>query len=115
VAGSASDDSAASPEQAPSPTPSPDDPPQRPPPTRVQTRLQQGIRQPKKYTDGTVRYGLFSSTGEPSTHSEALDTPQWRQAMEEEYHALMENKTWHLVPPSKNQNLIDCKWVYKVK
>jgi hypothetical protein len=109
VAGSAGNDSAASSEQAPSPTPSPDAQPQRPPPTRVQTRLQQGIRQPKQYTDGTVRYGLFSSTGEPSTLFEALDTSQWRQAMEEEYHSLMENKTWHLVRPSKNKNLLDCK------
>jgi histone deacetylase 1/2 len=35
--------------------------------------------------------------------------------MEEEYNALIENKTWHLVPPSKNKNLIDCKWVYRIK
>jgi hypothetical protein len=42
-------------------------------PPHIRTRLQQGIRQPKKYTDGTVRYGLFSSIGEPSTLSKALD------------------------------------------
>jgi hypothetical protein len=24
-------------------------------------------------------------------------------------------KTWHLVPPSSNKNLIDCKWVYRIK
>jgi hypothetical protein len=35
--------------------------------------------------------------------------------MNEEYKALMENKTWHLVPPSSNKNLIDCKWVYRIK
>jgi hypothetical protein len=33
------------------------------PPSGVRTRLQQGIRHPKIYTDGTVRYGLFTSTG----------------------------------------------------
>jgi histone deacetylase 1/2 len=27
----------------------------------------------------------------------------------------MENKTWHLVPPSSNKDLIDCKWVYRLK
>jgi hypothetical protein len=27
----------------------------------------------------------------------------------------MKNKTWHLVPPDKVKNVIDCKWVYKVK
>jgi histone deacetylase 1/2 len=35
--------------------------------------------------------------------------------MDEEFEALMQNKTWHLVPPSKNKNLIDCKWVYRIK
>jgi hypothetical protein len=35
--------------------------------------------------------------------------------MDDEYTALMDNKTWHLVPPSSNKNLIDCKWVYRVK
>ena len=35
--------------------------------------------------------------------------------MEAEYVALMDNKTWHLVPSSSNKNLIDCKWVYRIK
>lgn len=35
--------------------------------------------------------------------------------MDAEYGALMKNKTWHLVPPSSNKNLIDCKWVYRIK
>jgi hypothetical protein len=29
--------------------------------------------------------------------------------------ALLENDTWHLVPPKPGANVIDCKWVYKVK
>lgn len=35
--------------------------------------------------------------------------------MDCEYSALMNNKTWHLVPPTHNKNIIDCKWVYKIK
>jgi histone deacetylase 1/2 len=35
--------------------------------------------------------------------------------METEYSALMNNKTWHLVPPQKGRNVIGCKWVYKIK
>jgi hypothetical protein len=29
--------------------------------------------------------------------------------------ALMQNKTWHLVPPNSTKNLIDYKWVYRIK
>jgi hypothetical protein len=28
---------------------------------------------------------------------------------------LIENKTWHLVPLSSTRNIIDCKWVYRIK
>jgi histone deacetylase 1/2 len=35
--------------------------------------------------------------------------------MDNEISALMKNKTWHLVPPPRGGNLIDCKWVFKVK
>lgn len=28
---------------------------------------------------------------------------------------MLKNKTWHLVPPPIGKNVIDCKWVYKVK
>jgi hypothetical protein len=58
---------------------------------------------------------MLSSTGEPCTVMEALDDENWCKAMNEEYQALMENNTWHLVPPSSNKNLTDCKWVYRIK
>jgi histone deacetylase 1/2 len=83
--------------------------------TEPRTRLQKSIRQPKQYTDGTIRYGMFTSTAEPSTLVEALEDTRWHRAMQDEYDALMDNKTWHLVPPSSTRNLIDCKWVYRVK
>jgi hypothetical protein len=89
--------------------------PPPPSPPGVRTRLQKGIRNPKQYTDGTVRYGMLSSTGEPLTLTEALNDQNWCKAMKEEYNALLENKTWHLVPPNRSKNLIDCKWVYRIK
>jgi hypothetical protein len=46
---------------------------------------------------------------------EALDDVRWCEAMNDEYQALMENKTWHLVPPSSTCNIIVCKWVYRIK
>jgi hypothetical protein len=35
--------------------------------------------------------------------------------MDEEFAALMKNKTWRLVPPHSGKNIIDCRWIYKVK
>jgi hypothetical protein len=35
--------------------------------------------------------------------------------MDDEISAPDKNKTWHLVPPQHGRNIIDCKWVYKVK
>jgi hypothetical protein len=35
--------------------------------------------------------------------------------MDLEYNALMNNNTWKLVPYQQGKNIIDCKWVYKIK
>jgi hypothetical protein len=35
--------------------------------------------------------------------------------MDIEYEALEKNRTWHLVSRSNARNVIDSKWVYKVK
>jgi hypothetical protein len=46
--------------------------------------------------DGTatrVKYGCFTSTGEPQSLSEALDDPNWKLAMDAEYEALEKNQT----------------------
>ncbi|CAH1444598.1 unnamed protein product [Lactuca virosa] len=56
-----------------------------------------------------------SPTSEPTYFSVANKDPKWRQAMVEEYSALLRNDTWTLVPPVSRSNVVDCKWVYKVK
>jgi histone deacetylase 1/2 len=82
---------------------------------RPRTCLQSGIVRPKTFRDGTIRYDKYSSTGEPSDLNEALADPKWKRAMEEEYNALIKNKTWHLVPARKDMNIIDCRWVSRSK
>jgi hypothetical protein len=68
------------------------------------------------YTDGTVWYGCHApAIAEPRSISEALSNCHWKNAMDSEYHALQKNKTWHLVSPQQGRNIIDCKWVYKIK
>jgi histone deacetylase 1/2 len=83
--------------------------------SRPRTRAQDGIRKPKMYTYGTVRYGLSTISSEPSIVVEAMQNSSWEKAMDVEYTTLMKNKTWHLVPPEQGRNIIDCKWVYKIK
>jgi hypothetical protein len=55
------------------------------------------------------------STCEPKTLHEALVSNEWKSTMDVEFLALMKNKTWHLVPAHQAQNVIDYRWVYKVK
>jgi hypothetical protein len=62
-----------------------------------------------------VRYANLTSSCEPYNVRVALANPQWKAAMEDEFAALMRNKTWRLVPPQPGRNVIDCKWVHKIK
>jgi len=84
---------------------------------RPTTRLQQGIRKPKSYTDGMVRWCMLatSSIDEPSTLGEVLSDRNWVTTMDSEHQALLQNKTWHPLPPPEGKNIIGCKWVYKIK
>ena len=88
--------------------------------TPRQTRSRSGIVKEKQYNDGTIRYdkikrAFLTTTGEPLNLDDALANKNWKEAMDSEYNALMKNKTWHLVPPKYGDNVIDCKWVYKIK
>jgi histone deacetylase 1/2 len=71
--------------------------------------------QPKHRTDGTVRWCNLTTTEEPSSVDDALQDKHWTIAMDEEHRALLNNHTWHLVPPPRGKNVIGCKWVYKIK
>jgi hypothetical protein len=64
-----------------------------------------------------VRWGLQSSidAAEPENVKAALQDDRWVSAMNTEYTALMNNRTWHLVPAPRGKNIIGSKWVYKVK
>jgi hypothetical protein len=85
--------------------------------TRPRTRLQHNIVKPTVFTNGTVRYDHLGMlmTCEPKNLHEALSDSNWKGAMDEEFSALIKNKTLHLVPSHHAHNVIDCKWVYKVK
>jgi hypothetical protein len=44
-----------------------------------------------------------------------MNQPLWKEAMIDEFQALLANKTLHLIPPRNDLNIIDCKWVFKLK
>jgi hypothetical protein len=86
-----------------------------PTPVVPHTHFQARIRKPKVYSHVMVLYAFSTTSSEPHSLQEALSTPSSEVAMNDEYTALMRNKTWHLVPPQAGRNVIDCKRVFKVK
>lgn len=66
----------------------------------VCTRVRNNIRQPKQYTDDTVRYPLkgracaavTESVSEPSSHIEVAQHVEWRRAMDAEFDALQKKQ-----------------------
>lgn len=65
--------------------------------------------------DGTLRYLNLVTTSEPTSLYDAMNNSNWKATMDSEFNALQKNKTWHLVPSTSGKNIIDCKWVYKIK
>jgi hypothetical protein len=44
-----------------------------------------------------------------------LDWPKWAEVMKTEIVSLKANGTWELVKCPTNANVVDCKWVYRIK
>jgi hypothetical protein len=56
-----------------------------------------------------------NSIEEPSSHVTIIKHPLWHHAMQEEFDALTKNKSWHIDPPHVGLNIIDSKWIFKLK
>jgi hypothetical protein len=89
---------------------------------RPHTRSKSGIVHRKERTDGTVAWlaacladAQADPTAEPRNYQAAMCIPHWCAAMDDEFQALLRNNTWRLVPPQSGINIIDSKWVFKVK
>ncbi|OMO61286.1 Reverse transcriptase, RNA-dependent DNA polymerase [Corchorus capsularis] len=79
----------------------------------MKTRSKDIIFKPKS-VQLTTKHPL-SVPLEPTSVSQALKEESWRKAMSEELNALLRNGTWELAPPTSSQNVIGCKWVFKLK
>ncbi|KAL4584621.1 hypothetical protein LXL04_009226 [Taraxacum kok-saghyz] len=78
------------------------------------TRARHGIYKPihklNLHTDSSP-----SSSPTPRNYAHAFRDPNWLNAMNEEYKALISNGTWELVPRPSDTNVINCIWLFKKK
>ncbi|GKA46102.1 retrotransposon protein, putative, ty1-copia subclass [Tanacetum coccineum] len=90
-------------------------PPPPPPITRQRpANLWQNPKQQVPYNPFANHATVLPTTiTEPTLFTVANNSPEWRQAMKEEYDALMKNGTWSLVPRASTTNVVDGKWVYR--
>ena len=51
----------------------------------------------------------------PSTFEEAAEHQVWRDAMMEEYHSIMKNDAWEIVPRPEGKSVVTSRWLYKIK
>ncbi|GKB02227.1 ribonuclease H-like domain-containing protein [Tanacetum coccineum] len=99
---------------SPQTTPTPPTTPPPPPPTS-----QHPMVTPSKVriVKANPKYNLHVTTSSPIPKSlfHALRDPNWKQAMRDEYKALIDNNTWVLVPRPPNVNIVRSMWLYKHK
>ena len=69
----------------------------------MQTRSKSGIHNPRLHPS------LFLTHFEPKTVEQALKNAYWLIGMQQEYEALLKNKTWDLIPLHPNRQGIGCK------
>ena len=58
---------------------------------------------------------LLTSTTDPTTFEEAVQSSKWRTAMDFEIEAIERNETWELTNLPKGMKKIGVKWVFETK
>ncbi|WJZ99221.1 hypothetical protein VitviT2T_017686 [Vitis vinifera] len=70
-----------------------------------------------EFSEGDVEHNLvlFTSTVDPTTFEEAVQSSKWRAAMDLEIEAIERNGTWELTDLPEGVKKIGVKWVFKTK
>lgn len=79
------------------------------------TRAKRGVLKKKCLLSIMSPSNTDLSGMEPSNYKQALQSAVWKQAMQEEFDALIAQNTWTLVPLPPDKNLVSCKWLFKIK
>jgi len=80
----------------------------------MQTRAKNNIHKPLQKLNLHTTLSQNSDL-EPTSSAQALKDPKWRQAMSDEFNALIRNGTWQLIPTNSSQNVVGCKWIFRTK
>ncbi|GJX95140.1 ribonuclease H-like domain-containing protein [Tanacetum coccineum] len=51
----------------------------------------------------------------PKSYRDAFNDSNWQNAMCDEYHALIKNNTWTLLPRPTDTNIVRCMWLFRHK
>jgi hypothetical protein len=82
------------------------------------------IGAPEKYFRESNKLKLYSSfvaclcdimDAKPSSYEEGAKKKVSKDAMAEEYHSIMQNDVWDVVPRPKEKYVVSSKWIYKTK
>lgn len=86
---------------------------------RSSLRDRSKIKKPVRYANyTTVNSTCITKCYEPISYQDAMEcdnAENWKQAMQEEMYSLNLNETWILTEPPENQEILDNRWVFKVK
>ncbi|XP_074266172.1 uncharacterized protein LOC141588638 [Silene latifolia] len=77
--------------------------------------ISQFIDYSKFSTNRKIFLAAVTENYEPNSFKEAMQVPQWQEAMKNEIAALERNNTWTLEMLPPNKKAIASKWVYKIK
>ncbi|GJW82450.1 ribonuclease H-like domain-containing protein [Tanacetum coccineum] len=77
----------------------------------IVTRAKAGIFKPLE----RMNCHVTTTSPLPRSHVHVLHDPHWKEAMLDEYNALISNGTWALVPRSANVNVVRSMWLFKHK
>ncbi|GJS57250.1 ribonuclease H-like domain-containing protein [Tanacetum coccineum] len=72
-------------------------------------RVKAGIFKPLE----RMNYHVTTTSQLPRSHVHALWDSNWKEAMLDEYNALITNGTWVLVPRPANVNVVRSMWLFK--
>lgn len=82
------------------------------------TSIHPMITRSRKFSSQSNQNAFLAETfleTESKTYNQVKLHSHWIEAMTKEHNALLANQTWVIVPPSTDQNVVGCKWVFKIK